>query len=253
MADPADAVGEALDLILCSEQNRACFAALSTICLNILANPAEPKFRRLKLGNAALGAKVFGVPGGRAVLAALGFVEEASVAGGEAALVLAQGLELPAEAVARITEMLDVVGGPPPPPAAASPAPAAAGGGSGGGGGGGSFFSGMGLSPAERERRAKESEERARSEAEEKKKLLAQAALNQKEREANEALHGGVKASHKTTAKESVVKKLFVARGAPCPRAPTPSCLLSPPLFLLRPSHAARTPLTRRPHALPAQ
>ena len=212
----ADDVGDALDLILCSaEHNRACFAALSTLCLNIVANPTEPKFRRLKLSNPALTARVFSVPGGRAVLAALGFLEEES-AGGERALVLAQGLELPAEAVARITEMLEVVGGPPPPPSPAAPAAAAAA--PAAAGGGGSFFSGMGLSPAERERRAKETEERARSEAEEKKRLLALAARDQQEREANEALRGGVKASIKTAVGQGVTKKLCVPTVGPLRR-----------------------------------
>jgi hypothetical protein len=208
-------LGEALDLILCSEHCRACFATLSNICLNIVASPAEPKFRRLRLGNATLHAKLFSIPGGRAVLTALGFVLEESTAG-DAALVLAPGLALPEDAVARVMEMLEVVGGPPPPPtpaaapaaaaaAAVPPSPAAAG---GGGGGGGSFFSGMGLSPAEREKRAKEGEERAKRDAEEKKKLVAQAAANQKERELQEALLGGVKASHKVPVGAGTTVKL---------------------------------------------
>jgi hypothetical protein len=209
-------LGEALDLILCSsESNRATFHTLNQICLNIIANPGEAKFRRLKLANPSLQAKVFAVPGGRAVLTALGFVQEESAAGDGAALVLAPGLELPQDAVARVMEMLEVVGGPPPPPtppaAVAAPLPTSPSAGSGGGGGGGgSFFSGLGLSAAEREKRAKEGEERAKKDAEEKRKLLAQAAANQKERELQEALHGGVKASHKVPVGEGKTVKLCV-------------------------------------------
>ena len=120
---------------------------------------------------------------------------------------LAPGQELPQEAVAQIMEMLEVVGGPPPAAAAplpASPAAAAA-------AGGGSFFSGMGLSAEEREKRAREGEERAKRDAEEKKRLLAQAALNQKEREANEAMMGGVKASHAKALGTGVTVKLCVS------------------------------------------
>ena len=113
----ADSLGDALDLVLCSEQNRVAFATLNQICLNIVANPAEAKFRRLKLSNPALTAKIFSVPGGRDVLTALGFVLEESAAG-EAALVLAEGQALPEAGVARVMEMLDAVGGPPPPAAA---------------------------------------------------------------------------------------------------------------------------------------
>ena len=226
----ADSLGDALDLVLCSEQNRVAFATLNQICLNIVANPAEAKFRRLKLSNPALTAKIFSVPGGRDVLTALGFVLEESAAG-EAALVLAEGQALPEAGVARVMEMLDAVGGPPPPPQpapqpAAPPSPAPS----------GSFFSGMGLSPAEREKRAKEGQERARLEAEEKKRLVEQAAANQKEREANEALMGGVKASIAKPLGTGVQVKLCVCLRPWGVRTPPPMRTLTHvPLAL--PSH----------------
>jgi hypothetical protein len=186
MADP---VGEELDKIFASPHAPSAFATLNAVAMNIIASPDEAKFRRLKLSNKALQAKLLSVPGGQEIILALGFVLESGVSG-EDALVLPPGQALPEELVARISQLLEAVGGPPPPPQAAqpaSPAPSAS--------GGSSFFSGMGLSPAERERRAQEAEAKRKAEAVEKARLVAEAEANQREREAKEKMMGGVKAS----------------------------------------------------------
>ena len=200
-------IEEALDLIVGSPLNRQCFHTLAKVCLNIVSSPDDPKFRRLKVSNKTLSQNVTGLSGGRAVLRTLGFVQEASAATGEAAFVLAPGAALPEWLVARITELLDAVGGPPdPPPAAAAPAaspPPAA-------GGGGGFFAGVGLSPEEREKRAKAIEQKAREEAAAKARLAAEAERQQAERLEHEKLVG-IRASHAQPRGEGQIRKLFVA------------------------------------------
>lgn len=59
---------------------------LISIAENIIHKPKEEKFRRLKLGNAALQRKLLGLPGGAATLVALGFAE--GLHDGEAVLIV---------------------------------------------------------------------------------------------------------------------------------------------------------------------
>uniref|UniRef100_A0A7S1AF61 PUB domain-containing protein n=1 Tax=Noctiluca scintillans TaxID=2966 RepID=A0A7S1AF61_NOCSC len=54
----------------------ACYTTLIKILGNIVSNPAEVKYRRLKLTNATLRAKIFDVPGARGFLDIAGFSEE---------------------------------------------------------------------------------------------------------------------------------------------------------------------------------
>ena len=46
------------------------------VVTNILSNPADPKYRTLKVENSALKAKVFACPGGRELLLAAGWRTE---------------------------------------------------------------------------------------------------------------------------------------------------------------------------------
>lgn len=46
---------------------------LNTLCRNIVANPAEPKYRSIKLNNKALEIRLLGRKGGLEFLAAIGF------------------------------------------------------------------------------------------------------------------------------------------------------------------------------------
>ena len=58
------------------EKAKACFETLFKIVANVGTNPAEPKFRRLRLANAALDARVFSVPGALEFLELVGFARE---------------------------------------------------------------------------------------------------------------------------------------------------------------------------------
>merc|ERR1719296_139651 len=58
------------------EHQEACFVTLLKLLGHIVETPTEPKFRRLKLTNATLKAKVFDVPGAQDFLRTAGFVEE---------------------------------------------------------------------------------------------------------------------------------------------------------------------------------
>ena len=57
------------------ETKATALTTISKILTNIVAKPREGKFRRLRLANAAIKAKVVDVPGGIELLAATGFVE----------------------------------------------------------------------------------------------------------------------------------------------------------------------------------
>jgi len=61
---------------------------------NILSHPSEPKYRRLRLTNAALQQKLLGRSGGEALLRGLGFVRQQGEQGAELVL---RGDDLEAE------------------------------------------------------------------------------------------------------------------------------------------------------------
>ena len=65
----------ALSTTSLSPAGEAALQTLISIAENIIHKPKEEKFRRLKLGNAALQRKLLGLPGGLAALVALGFAE----------------------------------------------------------------------------------------------------------------------------------------------------------------------------------
>lgn len=54
-----------------------CYVTLLKVLRNVMASPAEPKFRRLNTSNAVLRTKVFDVPGAAEFLRAAGFIEDA--------------------------------------------------------------------------------------------------------------------------------------------------------------------------------
>lgn len=70
------------------DQKEQAFALLMKLLQNVVQDPSNPKFRRMKKTNKTLAAKVFGVQGCTALLLAAGFVEE-----GEE-LVLPEGVEV---------------------------------------------------------------------------------------------------------------------------------------------------------------
>eukprot|EP00903_Cladosiphon_okamuranus_P007173 g6965.t1 len=56
-------------------QARECLTTLTKVIDNIIAHPAEEKYRKIKRANAGFSRKVGGVPGGEACMRALGFAE----------------------------------------------------------------------------------------------------------------------------------------------------------------------------------
>jgi hypothetical protein len=172
------ALTAALTALLGAPRALDALEVLHKLAANIRAS-ADPKFRTLRLSNATLIERLFSQPGGMAALKALGFEAAA-----EGALVLPEGAALPAAALAQIAAALARV-----PPAAPAPAPA------------------FGLSVEERAKRAAEAAQKAAASAADKAKLVAEASENQRQREAQVALMGGVKASTATKLGESTIKK----------------------------------------------
>ena len=72
-----DPVDRALAQIRGAARNDAltCLKTIEKICSNIKANPMDDKYRKLKIGNAAFQRRVTNVPGGLAMLTAIGFAE----------------------------------------------------------------------------------------------------------------------------------------------------------------------------------
>jgi len=87
------------------ERAKTCFETLLKIVANVGTNPTEPKFRRLRLANAALDSRVFSVPGALDFLGLAGFAREAGE-GGEALLVLPEGRARPAD-LQEVASLLD--------------------------------------------------------------------------------------------------------------------------------------------------
>eukprot|EP00406_Dinophysis_acuminata_P065760 CAMPEP_0179276128 /NCGR_PEP_ID=MMETSP0797-20121207/34416_1 /TAXON_ID=47934 /ORGANISM="Dinophysis acuminata, Strain DAEP01" /LENGTH=147 /DNA_ID=CAMNT_0020984671 /DNA_START=49 /DNA_END=488 /DNA_ORIENTATION=+ len=58
------------------ESQESCYGVLLKLLGNVADSPGEPKFRRVRKGNAAIQAKVLDCPGGAAVLLAAGFQDE---------------------------------------------------------------------------------------------------------------------------------------------------------------------------------
>lgn len=81
------------------EQKEPAFTLIVKLLNNVVQDPSNPKFRRMKKTNKTLAAKVFSVPGCTALLLAAGFTED-----GEE-LVLPEGVE-----VAWVVELLNTFG-----------------------------------------------------------------------------------------------------------------------------------------------
>ena len=96
-------------------QVHTCLETLSKIMLNVIENPSNPKFRRLRPVNATLARTVFAFPQAELLLTLFGFVE--SVEAGETVFVLPEGVTGAADVAKSIaTKALKTA------PAAAGPA-----------------------------------------------------------------------------------------------------------------------------------
>ena len=166
---------------------------LNTISNNIVGNPLEPKYRRLRPGNATLSI-LFGAPGGRDLLAAIGFLPE-----GAEFVVLPPGALLPPAFLARL---------------AAAQAPA------------------FGASASEHAARMAAAAAKREVDRAEKARTVELAKQDQLERRAAEALRGAPKASVATPMGAGGIGRVCVATcwGVFCLRsALSPSPLLTPP------------------------
>ena len=147
---------EALSKVSVSPGGSHCLQLFSKICLNIVVEPEELKFRRLKLSNPALAKGLWAVEGSKDLLRNLGFVLEP---GGEA-FVLPQGIYLEACLVAQVTNMAETLLPPPPSvPAPSSPPPTTS-------------DTSFGMSPEERAARAADIARRKAEAEKEKQRLL---------------------------------------------------------------------------------
>jgi hypothetical protein len=91
----------ALGAIPCVET----LAFLETVTRNAATQPGEPKFRRLREGNARV-ASVLASPGGRRALAALGWEADVAASADDPALLLPRGLGTTAD----LKEIIDAAG-----------------------------------------------------------------------------------------------------------------------------------------------
>lgn len=155
---------ETLSMLSANPQAASALNILVKLCLNIITNPEDKKYRRLNLANPTLSTKLFSIPGASDVLKLLGFMADPT---DPTFLLLPEGLELPADLVGRLQTLEAAIGPPPPAPALASPPPPAP-----------SF----GLSEEERAKRAADQVKKRLEGEKEKARILEMARLDQEER-----------------------------------------------------------------------